>query len=78
MSKAAVEFLKEHGDRSLVSLGCGHILNRLDNHIRLFVNCGLDYYVAVDRVPEITFNPDSAFSSPSNINRLLSSHYSDQ
>ncbi len=76
MSEAAVEFLKEHGNRSLVSLGCGHILNRLDNHIRLFINCELDYYVAVDRVSEITFNPESAFSNQSNINHLLSSYYS--
>jgi len=75
MSEAAIEFLKEHGHRSLVSLGCGDLLNRLDNHIRLFVRCGIDYYIGIDRVPKIKFDPVSAFSNPDTITRLLSSHY---
>jgi hypothetical protein len=75
MSEAAIQFLKIHGDRSLVSLGCGKRLNRLDNHIKLMVKCRLDYYVAIDRVAEIEFNQASAFSDPDTIHSLLAAHY---
>ena len=44
MSKAALEFLHEHGHQSLISLGCGEKLNRLDNHLKLLIGCGLNYY----------------------------------
>jgi len=75
MSEAAIEFLKEHGDRALVSLGCGNLLNRLDNHVRLLVRCGLEYYVGIDRVTRIEFNRNSIFSDQKSITNLLSSHY---
>ncbi len=75
MSEAAIEFLKAHGNRSLISLGCGNNLNRLDNHIRLFVRCNLEYYIAIDRVAEIKFNPMSVFSDVESVRNLLSSHY---
>jgi hypothetical protein len=75
MSDAAREFLKKYGDRSLVSLGCGHLLNRLDNHVRLFVKCELEYYAAIDRVTEVNFNPGSAFVDPAAVNVLLSSYF---
>jgi hypothetical protein len=75
MSETAIKFLKEHGDRSLISLGCGNLLNRLDNHVRLFVRCGVEYYVGIDRVAKIEFNPTSAFSDLESARNLLSSHY---
>ncbi len=75
MSEAATAFLKNHGNRSLLSLACGKRLNRLDNHIKLMVKCGLDYYVAIDRVGGIEFDPSSAFSDPDTVNSLLLSHY---
>lgn len=67
MSEAAISFLKRHGDRSLISLGCGNLLNRLDNHIRLFIRCGLEYYVGIDRVTEINFDPDTVFTDPDTV-----------
>lgn len=75
MSEAALEFLKKHGDRSLVSLGCGKFLNRLDNHVRLFVNCELEYYVAIDCVVQVDFNAESAFADSDAVNFLLSSYF---
>lgn len=75
MSEAAVEFLKQHGHQSLVSLGCGHRLNRLDNHIKLKVSCELKYYVAIDRVTQIQFDPQTAFSDANAVNDLLASYY---
>lgn len=75
MSEAATTFLRKHGNRSLVSLGCGNWLNRLDNHIRLFVECGLEYYVAIDRVTQIDFSPESVFSNTNQITPLLEKYY---
>ena len=75
MSEAAIGFLQEHGIRSLISLGCGKLLNRLDNHIKLMVKCGLEYYVTIDHVPLIQYNPSSAFQDLKAENLLLSSHY---
>lgn len=77
MSEAAIEFLKKHGNQSLISLGCGNLLNRLDNHVKLFVGCGLEYYVGIDRVTKIEFNASSAFSNSNlkTITKLLSSYF---
>ena len=75
MSKAALEFLKQHGSQSLVSLGCGNFLNRLDNHVRLFVKCELDYYVAIDCATEVEFNPESAFADSDTVNSFLASYF---
>lgn len=75
MSEAAIRFLKEHGNRSLISLGCGNILNQLDNHVRLLVGCGIEYYVGIDRVPGIECNPSSIFSDQNSITNLLSSYH---
>jgi len=75
MSEAAAEFLKQYGNQSLVSLGCGNFLNRLDNHVRLFVRCGIEYYVGIDRVTKIEFNPGSAFSNRNSVTELLASYY---
>jgi hypothetical protein len=58
---SAVDFLKEHGSRSLVSLGCGERLNRIDNHLKLLLGCGLQFYVGIDRTSRIEFDLDDAF-----------------
>lgn len=75
MSEAAVKFLQQYGQRSLVSLGCGNVLNRLDNHVRLFVRRGIEYYVGIDRVAKIECNPDSVFSNRESVMELLASYY---
>lgn len=75
MSEAARDFLKQYGNQSLVSLGCGNVLNRLDNHVRLFVGCNIQYYVGIDRVTKIEFNPSSAFFNQNSVNKLLASYY---
>lgn len=75
MSEVARDFLKQHGNQSLVSLGCGNFLNRLDNHVKLFVRCGIQYYVGIDRVNKIKFNPSSAFLNRNSVTELLASYY---
>jgi hypothetical protein len=75
MSKAALEFLHEHGHQSLISLGCGEKLNRLDNHLKLLIGCGLNYYVGIDRVPQVSFDMDTAFLERRSALELLSSKF---
>ena len=43
----AIAFLREYGHTSLVNLGAGRLLNRIDNHIRLMTQLNLTYYVAI-------------------------------
>jgi len=73
--KPAVTFLKEHGHVSLVSLGCGHQINRIDNHLRLMVGLNLKYYVTIDCHSHI--EPDCAelFMAPDNTLAMLQSYY---
>lgn len=78
MTEAAVRFLQKHGERSLVSLGCGPLLNRLDNHVRLFTGCELEYYVAIDRVSEVLCDPSFAFNDQDAVNPLLKSHFNEK
>jgi hypothetical protein len=59
--KPALEFLREHGGVSLVSLGCGARLNRIDNHLRLFRALNLKYYVGIDLEPSISVAPELLF-----------------
>ena len=47
----------------------------MDNHVKLFIGCGLEYYVGIDRVTNIEFNASSAFSNLKTITELLSSHF---
>jgi hypothetical protein len=75
MSTAALEFLREYGHLSLISLGCGKNLNRLDNHLKLLLGCGLHYYVGIDRVPEVSFAIDTAFSDRKSALELISSRF---
>jgi len=73
MSEAAVTFLKNRGSQSLVSLGCGDVLRQIDNHVRLFLACGLEHYVAIDRVTNISYDPDTMFSDNESMRRILAS-----
>lgn len=50
---SAVAFLRDYGHTSLVSLGCGFRLNRIDNHIRLLTALNLTFYVGIDKVATI-------------------------
>lgn len=76
MSKAALEFLREHGHQSVISLGCGKKLNRLDNHIKLLAGCRLKYYVGIDRVPEVSFDINTAFIDQQAAFDLLTAYFS--
>lgn len=42
-AEPAVSFLQKYGGISLVSLGCGPQLNRIDNHLRLMKGLNLKY-----------------------------------
>lgn len=72
---SAVEFLREHGSTALVSLGSGSLLNRIDNHLRLFLALGLTHYVAVDAEPRITADMGTLFDDDDAMFALLASHY---
>jgi len=74
-SKPAIAFLKEHGDASLVSLGCGMMVNRIDNHIRLMTALNLKYYVGIDCGPWIEPVSPNLFFDPDGMTRLLSDYY---
>jgi hypothetical protein len=71
----AVSFLKRHGHQSVVSLGCGARINRIDNHIRLMVELNLSYYVCIDRLYEIEPISSRAFSDPGDMTELLIRYY---
>lgn len=71
----AVSFLKKHGHESIVSLGCGGRINRIDNHIRLMTELNLSYYVCIDRLYEIETISSSAFLDPDDINEVLTKYY---
>ena len=73
--KPAVTFLKEHGHDSLISLGCGHQINRIDNHLRLMIGLGLKYYVAIDCHSHIEPDCPELFMDPDNALALLKAYY---
>jgi hypothetical protein len=75
MIEPAVEFLRKHGADSVLSLGCGEELREIDNHIRLFISCGLKYYVGIDRVSHIGVDPGTAIMNPGAITPLLSEYF---
>ena len=72
---AATAFLREYGHTSLVSLGAGRLLNRIDNHIRLMTQLNLTYYVAIDCGPYIELTSPNIFLDPKGITELLTGHY---
>ena len=73
--KAAIAFLKEYGHTSLISLGAGRLLNRIDNHIRLMTQLNLTYYVAIDCGPYIELTSPNIFLDPDGMTELLSGYY---
>lgn len=72
---SATAFLRRYGRASLVSLGCGQRLNRIDNHLRLMTALDLSYYVGIDCVPHI--DPPSAgiFQDQETVAALLTEYY---
>jgi hypothetical protein len=75
-NKPAIDFLREHGEASLVSLGCGLMINRIDNHIRLMTALNLTYYVGIDCGPWIEPVSPHLFLDPDGMSRLLVHDYS--
>jgi hypothetical protein len=74
-NKPAIQFLREHGETSLVSLGCGLMVNRIDNHIRLMTALNLTYYVGIDCGPWIEPVSPNLFLDPDAMTRLLTNYY---
>lgn len=73
--KPAIPFLEKNGKQSLVSLGCGSRLNRIDNHVRLLTALNLDYYVGIDCAPGIEPVFDKLFMDPVGMTAHLNGHY---
>lgn len=71
----AVTFLKEHGQTSLVSLGCGRWINRIDNHLRLMVGLNLRYYVGIDCQSHIEPVSADTFMDSDDMIAMLTSYY---
>jgi hypothetical protein len=71
----ATVFLSECGHSSLVSLGAGRLLNRIDNHIRLMTQLNLTHYVAIDCGPYIELTSPNTFLDPHGMTQLLMGHY---
>ncbi len=72
---SAKTFLGLHGHNSIVSLGCGSLLNRIDNHLRLMAALNLTFYVGIDRVSEVNVSPAEIFSDPEGMEKLLGRIY---
>ncbi|MEW6388056.1 MAG: hypothetical protein AB1491_11120 [Thermodesulfobacteriota bacterium] len=72
---SAVDFLQRYGHTSVVSLGCGAEINRIDNHLRLLTALNLQYYVGIDRVPNIDLSSPQMFLDPDGITKLLGDYY---
>lgn len=70
----AMEFLREHGDSALVSLGSGSLINGIDNHFRLFVALGLTHYIAVDIESVINARLETLFNDDATMLPLLAAH----
>ncbi len=71
----AIAFLKKYGHTSVVSLGCGVELNRIDNHLRLMTALNLTYYVGIDCAPTINRSSHLLFADPEGMTGLLAGYY---
>ena len=74
-NNAAIAFLREYGHTSLVNLGAGCMLNRIDNHIRLMTELNLTYYVGIDCAPYIKLTSPNIFLDPDGMTELLAAYY---
>jgi hypothetical protein len=72
---SAVAFLRQHGHTSIVSLGCGSQVNRIDNHLRLMTALNLIFYVGIDRVSTINLSSTDIFLDPDGLAKLLARYY---
>jgi len=72
---SAQAFLRQHGHKSLVSLGCGPELNRIDNHLRLLVALNLTYYVGIDCVTHISPESPDLFMDREDMDLILRDYY---
>jgi hypothetical protein len=75
LTKPAVTFLQEHGNNSIVSLGCGKQVNRIDNHLRIMQELNLNYYVGIDCEPYIEPVSDNLFMNPDDMAAMLTRYY---
>jgi hypothetical protein len=75
LAKPAVTFLREHGHASIISLGCGDPLNRIDNHLRLKKELNLKYYIGIDCQPKIEASSDDLFIDSDDMNTLCTEYY---
>ena len=71
----AIPFLHKHGHESVVSLGCGTSINRIDNHLRLMMGLNLTYYVGIDCQSPIEFRYNELFMDPDDANAMLARYY---
>jgi hypothetical protein len=71
----AVTFLKTNGHKTIVSLGCGRWINRIDNHLRLMAGLNLSYYVGIDYADRIGPDMNEVFMDPDGMNALLTHYY---
>lgn len=70
-----ISFLNEHGHVSIVSLGCGESINRIDNHLRLMIGLNLKYYVGIDCRSDVEIGSDDLFMDPGDPNGMLTRYY---
>jgi hypothetical protein len=75
LTKPAVTFLQEHGHTSIVSLGCGEQINRIDNHLRIKKELNLNYYVGIDYQPKIEPSSADLFMNSDDMNAMLAKYY---
>ena len=76
--KGAIAFLNEYGHTSIVSLGAGRLLNRIDNHIRLMTQLNLTHYVAIDCGPYIKLTSPNIFLDSDAMTEWLTKYYHDE
>jgi hypothetical protein len=75
LNKSAVTFLKTNGHKTIVSLGCGRWINRIDNHLRLMFGMNLNYYVGIDYTDQIGSDTNKVFMDADTMNTLLTHYY---
>jgi hypothetical protein len=74
-AQSALAFLRKYGNTSIVSLGCGLQLNRIDNHLRLMTALNLKFYVGIDRVANIDLSFPEIFLDRDSMTKLLARYY---